>query len=592
MRTSFLTALALALMAGPAFAQESLPVQQFAPAPGGDNNYVTVQGTGVLPSMAPSVGLYLNYAHDPLIIRRTETDVQRSLIEHHLQLDLIAAFGLLDILEIGLAIPLTLYQAAGGSAGSLPERQIEGFTTGDIRLYPKVSIVHDPEGFGLAFLALVTLPTGSPENFQGNDSVTIEPRVVLQYAFGKQFRVGLSAGLIWRPEAQQLFNIAIGNELTFGAGIEYEIVEEKFAVLVEGYGKFSIESDTSGEERPVEASLAARFWPAKNHALTAGVARGLTEGYGSPDFRVFLGYTYTAKSDDDPDGDGIRGGADACPNDPEDFDGFEDEDGCPDRDNDRDGIPDTKDKCPNDPEDFDGFEDIEGCPDPDNDKDGIPDATDACPNDPEDMDGFQDEDGCPDLDNDQDGVPDVTDGAPEASGFGSCMNLPEDVDGFQDEDGCPDTDNDGDGILDVDDECPNDPTNTCRVRQTGCELQILDQVFFKYDRDEIDEKKSKPILDAVSEVVVQNKWIKVLEVQGHTDSDGTAEYNLDLSQRRATAVLNYLVEKGGVERTRLQAKGFGKGKPIAENRTPAGRAKNRRVQFIIIDPSQESCEQK
>src|SRR5215831_16965230 len=93
--------------------------------------------------------------------------------------------------------------------------------------------------------------------------------------------------------------------------------------------------------------------------------------------------------DDDPDKDGIRGAADKCPNEPEDFDGFQDADGCPDPDNDNDGIPDAQDKCPNEPEDKDGFQDEDGCPDDDNDGDGVPDRQDKCPNVPEDKDGFQ-----------------------------------------------------------------------------------------------------------------------------------------------------------------------------------------------------------
>jgi hypothetical protein len=98
----------------------------------------------------------------------------------------------------------------------------------------------------------------------------------------------------------------------------------------------------------------------------------------------------------DSDGDGIPDDVDQCPDMPEDKDGFQDEDGCPDFDNDNDGIYDSQDQCPNEPEDFDGFEDSDGCPDFDNDKDGIPDKLDKCPNTPEDIDGYQDEDGCPD----------------------------------------------------------------------------------------------------------------------------------------------------------------------------------------------------
>ncbi len=98
----------------------------------------------------------------------------------------------------------------------------------------------------------------------------------------------------------------------------------------------------------------------------------------------------------DRDGDGIPDDVDKCPDDPEDKDGFEDEDGCPDPDNDKDGILDVDDLCPNDPEDKDGFEDKDGCPDPDNDKDRILDVNDKCPNEPETYNGFEDEDGCPD----------------------------------------------------------------------------------------------------------------------------------------------------------------------------------------------------
>ena len=98
----------------------------------------------------------------------------------------------------------------------------------------------------------------------------------------------------------------------------------------------------------------------------------------------------------DRDGDGILDDVDKCPDEPEDKDGFEDEDGCPDPDNDKDGILDVDDLCPNEPEDKDGFEDEDGCPDPDNDKDGILDVDDKCPNEPETYNGFEDEDGCPD----------------------------------------------------------------------------------------------------------------------------------------------------------------------------------------------------
>jgi outer membrane protein OmpA-like peptidoglycan-associated protein len=119
--------------------------------------------------------------------------------------------------------------------------------------------------------------------------------------------------------------------------------------------------------------------------------------YAGPDYRVFFTHSVdVGLIAGDRDKDGIRDNKDRCPDDPEDYDAFEDTDGCPDLDNDNDGIPDTEDQCPDDPEDIDGFEDIDGCPDPDNDGDGILDVDDKCPNEPENFNGIDDEDGCPD----------------------------------------------------------------------------------------------------------------------------------------------------------------------------------------------------
>jgi len=152
----------------------------------------------------------------------------------------------------------------------------------------------------------------------------------------------------------------------------------------------------------------------------------------------------------DSDGDGIPDRKDHCPDGPEDLDGWQDADGCPDPDNDLDGVLDRYDGAPSQPEDHDGWQDEDGIPDPDNDGDGILDRDDLCPDEPEDFDGKNDRDGCPDdfADSDGDGVDDDAD---------QCPDQPEDRDGFEDDDGCPEPDNDRDGILDEDDQCPDEP---------------------------------------------------------------------------------------------------------------------------------------
>ena len=247
------------------------------------------------------------------------------------------------------------------------------------------------------------------------------------------------------------------------------------------------------------------------------------------------------------------------------------------KDRDGDGILDNVDQCPDDPEDKDGYQDEDGCPDKDNDGDGILDAADKCPNEPEDRDGFQDEDGCPDLDNDGDGFADKID---------QCPNEPEDKDGWQDDDGCPDPDNDGDGILDAADKCPNEagpPPDGCPVKYklvvvTEKKIELKQTVFFDTNKATI-KAVSFALLDDVAQALKDNPKM-VVEVQGHTDSQGDDNFNLKLSQRRAESVRAYLIKRG-VGSDRMTPQGYGEAVPIADNRTADGRSQNRRVEFVI-----------
>ncbi len=173
------------------------------------------------------------------------------------------------------------------------------------------------------------------------------------------------------------------------------------------------------------------------------------------------------KTRSDKDGDGILDDVDACPEEPEDIDLFEDEDGCPEPDNDKDTVLDVVDKCKNTP----GPVENEGCPYGDRDGDAINDKADQCPDAPEDKDGDRDADGRPDLDVDGDLIEDCVvgcpvmvkgpDGTDVAAVCDTCFTGPpeqskEDMDKFEDGDGCPELDNDKDGILDTVDGCPND----------------------------------------------------------------------------------------------------------------------------------------
>ena len=251
-------------------------------------------------------------------------------------------------------------------------------------------------------------------------------------------------------------------------------------------------------------------------------------------------------------------------------------------DKDGDGLTDDVDQCPLDPEDFEGFEDQDGCPDLDNDADGIQDLADRCMFVAEDVDGFQDQDGCPDFDNDGDGLADIND---------QCKDNPEDYDAFQDEDGCPDPDNDDDQIADVLDQCPSEkevynnhldddgcPDKEPLAQIEGDVIKLNQKVFFKYDKADI-LPQSFPLLNEVAQILIDNPTIQI-RIEGHTDSRGSDKYNKDLSDRRAASVRQYLMGRG-IEGSRMASVGYGEERPIEDNATDAGRAANRRVEVHI-----------
>jgi OOP family OmpA-OmpF porin len=188
----------------------------------------------------------------------------------------------------------------------------------------------------------------------------------------------------------------------------------------------------------------------------------------------------------------------------------------------------------------------------------------------------------PPPDRDGDGIIDRDDACPDVPGVRSDDPA---------ENGCP-PDTDGDGIRDDVDACPKekgkpdpDPQkNGCptAVRVTENEIVILEQVQFKTGSATI-LKTSDDLLMQVSMVLAEHPEIVKIEVQGHTDNRGGKKYNKKLSDRRAASVVKWLVTRGSVDSSRLMSHGYGMDEPIAENDTPEGRQKNRRVQFKIVE---------
>ncbi|MEI6554876.1 MAG: DUF5723 family protein [Paludibacter sp.] len=298
----------------------------------------------------------------------------------------------------------------------------------------------------------------------------------------------------------------------------------------------------------------------------------------------------------DADGDGVPDYMDECPDTPKDAIGFVDKKGCT-LDSDGDGIPDNLDKCPNTPAEAKDLVDKTGCL-VDTDGDGVPDFLDLCPNSPSIAKGFVDKNGCT-LDSDGDGIPDYLDKCPET---------PLEAHGMVDASGCP-RDTDGDGVPDYLDKCP---TIQGTVRNNGCpeaKIEVKPEVIpeikpeviplpkveinknlkvlfekalqgIQFDAARYSIKpESYIILDQIAEALIDNQGYNI-EIQGHTNSIGSHESNMLLSQKRAQAVLTYLVSKG-VDAKRMNSVGFGDTLPVASNKTPEGRALNRRVEFSV-----------
>ncbi len=214
----------------------------------------------------------------------------------------------------------------------------------------------------------------------------------------------------------------------------------------------------------------------------------------------------------------------------------------------------------------------------DADRDGIPDDVDQCPTLAEDLDGFQDADGCPEGDNDGDGIPDIND---------DCPNQAEDVDGWQDSDGCPDADNDGDGILDKDDKCPSVAETFNGFEDAdGCPdesmpmIPVLAYINFKFATAEISGADPIPVLEDVARIMRERPDMK-LKITGHTDNVGGDAANMKLSIRRAEAIKDYLVKRG-IAADRIATEGKGESQPIDTNDSDLGRARNRRIEFQVI----------
>lgn len=512
-------------------------------------------------------GLFLTWNHKPLaIVDQSTGNVLLKAVTNQFVGDLFVSLGLSDYLDLALGLPVFLYTTGDEPNALSALKKAEGVSVGDLRFGAKVSFFgrQRKAGFGLALAEDLTFPTATPKDFNGDRLVTSTTTLVADYLY-RGWNVAVNLGYRFRPNVRVPDTAGgywIGDELLVGAGLVVPFIcgklegigtmEFRGGIENEAFSKYSTGLDFLG-------GIRGRVGPV---ALLAAAGGGALKGYGSPAYRVTLGVSYEPAIDrgcvKDTDKDGICDEKDKCPTIP----GPAETEGCPDRD--RDGILDADDRCPDVP----GLEKFQGCPDQDGD--GIEDSKDRCPKEP----GPAKFDGCPDKDGD--GIPDLKDKCPDQPG-------PEATGG------CPDKD--GDGIADGEDKCPDipgrkelqgcPPPTPEKVRLTAERIEILEMVFFDTNKATI-KPVSFGILDAVAQVLQDNPFIKRLQVAGHTDDVGPDDKNLKLSQARAEAVRAYLISKG-VAPERLEAVGFGETKPLVPEKTKEARAKNRRVEFLILE---------
>ncbi len=500
----------------------------------------------------------LGYSHNPLRSDTVTNDptAQANIdnpVEGQFITYLSAGAEIANRLSLNIMIPVVAYEITGSDpsayavgSGGIGDNHV---ALSDIRLDARVRTYETDNhlfrvGGGLA----AWLPTGNSTAFAGDDQATGYIYGSAEFNFG-QFLIAGNIGPQFRPERSiggASGSLFLASELRYSGGLYLPLRDGRVRLGGELWGTTGIE-DSGGHATFFTAKNTDFEWLAQVRYVLDDRARWYAEGgfgtrlaagYGGPDFRMLVGIgTYLTMLDFESKSPPRR-----MHNYTPSVDDY-------DRDSDGDGYPDSIDKCPHEKEDGKPPDPTDGCPAAsDRDGDGIPDSVDQCPDKPEDKDGIQDDDGCPEDDVDNDGIPDAQDKCPTEPGPRS--NIAE-------KNGCP---------------------SLTHVNESG-EVELLQPIEFETGKAVI-KPGSFPILDEVVTLMKSRGSIK-MGVYGHTDSRGIASQNLKLSGDRAAAVVAYLVQHG-IAASRFESQGFGQTKPIADNATDAGRAKNRRVEFKIL----------
>lgn len=510
----------LLLVSGVVFGQEEPRVNEkngdgmdthlFRPAVD-SKGFMYVNGSDILGSNDISFGLVLDYGRN---LMRTNNHKDGcgdagqpdcrgvdALVANSFQGTFGFNYGIANIGSIGITVPVILMAGneandIGATGDTYNSGKLDAQKISTVALQGKLRLTRVDKGPGLGIVVQGGVPVGdAPRDLGADPGAWYWPHVVFENRFGStgRLKLGLDAGYRGHTGKNPKFGLDStgkpqlkegefenGNLATFGAGIAFRVLDP-LDLVAETYGSYLVGGKSDSKQKLSQEFLGGikLFVERNSYLMMGGGSRIFSTGFEAADVRMVLGFVFEP-SIGDRDGDGYKDDQDQCPDDPEDFDGFRDEDGCPEPDNDKDGILDKEDSCPLDPEDKDGFEDTDGCPDPDNDKDQIPDVKDKCPNDPETYNGFEDEDGCPDKG---------------------------------------------------------------KVVIEGSDIIILEKVMFETNSAKI-LPESDGILDAVAATLKGHPEFQVVEIAGHADERSSDEYNLKLTRDRAASVVDALVSRG------------------------------------------------
>ena len=516
--------LALLVLPVPASAQSNGPaidIQRFDPVP--QSRGFALVRDGHQPTRL-EVGSFLsvNYGLRPLELgvpgQYTRTG---GVVEHLVGFDLGVSVAFNKWVQVGVQVPFLQIQGSPADALAVSAgfgHANNGFAPGDTTVALGIAPVRESDGHAVSFSVAprVVLPTGNAALFVGSNAYGIGLDAALSKRW-KHFRFSVNLGFQVNTLGRALANLRPDDELRWGVGLGVPLLDDQLEIQLEWVGGTVIDPAAHAAigagvftptQTPSEIDLGVFVNPEQGPVwFRVGGGRGIGPGFGSPELRLFgmVGFDVGCKPCQEQVVERVV------------------ETMIPDPDPDRDEVLGDADQCPHDPEDRDGFEDEDGCPEWDNDQDTVHDACDRCPTEKETLNGVDDHDGCADK-----------------------------------------------ALAQIDVE-----------KQ---EIVILDKVYFDLDKATI-KKASHDVLDAVVQVMSQFPAIESIEIQGHTDSRAPDDYNLDLSQRRAEAVLTYLVEHG-IEAGRLAAKGYGETTPIVPNaEAEDDHAMNRRVQFKILKTS-------